>query len=83
METALLRLNRLRVAWNALGFWGLDASQLSCQEAFELQLAGAELQQRLRALQRECMLLCERLGELEKTLLEPLWHGLLDGRVKV
>lgn len=83
METALLRLNRLRVAWNALGFWGLDASQLSCQEAFELQLAGAELQQRLRALQRECMLLCERLGELEKNLLEPLWHGLLDGRVKV
>ncbi|MBP9683834.1 MAG: HD domain-containing protein [Rhodoferax sp.] len=83
LETALLRLNRLRVAWNALGFWGLDASQLSCQEAFELQLAGAELQQRLRALQRECMLLCERLGELEKTLLEPLWHGLLDGRVKV
>lgn len=77
LETALLRLNRLRVAWNALGCWGLDAGQLSAQEAFELELAGVELQQRLRALQRECMLLGERLGELERKLLEPLWRGLL------
>jgi hypothetical protein len=83
LETALLRLNRLRVAWNALGCWGLDAGQLSSQEAFELELAGLELQQRLRALQRECMLLSERLVESERKLLEPLWQGLLDGRVKV
>lgn len=77
VDTAVLRLNRLRVAWNALGFWGVDPAELSLRECFELELAGKELQQRLALLQRECLLLSERLGELEKTWVEPLWRGAL------
>lgn len=77
VDTAVLRLGRLRVAWNALGFWGIDAADLRPRERFELELAGKELQQRLNQLQRECLLLSERLGQLEKTWVEPLWQGVL------
>lgn len=77
VDTAVLRLSRLRVAWNALGFWGIDATELRPRERFELELAGKELQQRLHQLQRECLLLSERLGQLEKTWVEPLWQGVL------
>lgn len=76
VDTALIRLNRLRQAWNALGFWGANPHDLSPPELFELELAGHELQQRLTQLQRECLLLGERLGELEKMWLEPLWRGI-------
>lgn len=77
VDTAWFRLTRLRVAWNALGFWGADAAELNPMEEFELELAHSELQQRLTQLQRECLLLAERLGELEKTWIEPLWRGIL------
>lgn len=77
VDAAVLRLSRLRVAWNALGFWGMDSTELHPRERFELELAGKELQQRLNQLQRECLLLSERLGELEKTWVEPLWRGAL------
>ena len=77
VDTAVLRLSRLRVAWNALGFWGMDSTELRPRELFELELAGKELQQRLNQLQRECLLLSERLGQLEKTWIEPLWRGVL------
>ena len=77
VETALARLNRLQVAWNALGFWGVAPEELSASERFELALANSELQQRLSQLQRECLLLSERLGQLEKTWIEPLWRGVL------
>ena len=77
VETALARLNRLQVAWNALGFWGVAPEELSASERFELALANRELQQRLSQLQRECLLLSERLGQLEKTWIEPLWRGVL------
>ncbi|MDP2370301.1 hypothetical protein, partial [Rhodoferax sp.] len=77
VETALARLNRLHVAWNAMGFWGVQAGELSGAERFELELADKELQQRLSQLQRECLLLSERLGQLEKTWIEPLWRGVL------
>ena len=80
VETALARLGRLQVAWNALGFWGTEARELSAAERFELALANKELQQRLGQLQRECLLLSERLGELEKTWIEPLWRGVLPQR---
>ena len=76
VDTALVRLNRLRQAWNALGFWGANLNDMSPRELFELELASHELQQRLTQLQRECLLLGERLGELEKMWLEPLWRGL-------
>lgn len=77
VETALARLARLQVAWNALGFWGTEPNELSPAEQFELALANKELQQRLSQLQRECLLLSERLGQLEKTWIEPLWRGIL------
>ena len=80
VDTALLRLDRLHVAWNALGFWGTDAADLSPSEAFMRELANHELQQRLHQLQRECLLLGERLGELEKTWIEPLWSDALTGK---
>lgn len=74
---AMTRLDRLRVAWNALGLWGLPEAELQAQEHFELALAGTELEQRLRSFKRECLLLSEQLSEGEKTLLAPLWEGLL------
>lgn len=80
VETAQSRLTRLQVAWNALGFWGAEPSELSPAEQFELALANSELQQRLSQLQRECLLLSERLGQLEKTWIEPLWRGVLRER---
>ena len=80
VATAQFRLGRLRVAWNALGFWGVDSGSLSAKEQFDLELAGKELQQRLNQHQRECLLLGERLGELEKTWIEPLWRGVLQVR---
>lgn len=77
VETAQTRLARLQVAWNALGFWGTEPNELNPAEQFELALANRELQQRLSQLQRECLLLSERLGQLEKTWIEPLWRGVL------
>jgi hypothetical protein len=77
IQEGLTRLDRLRVAWNALGLWGLPATQLSSQEQFELALAGTELEQRLRSFKRECLLLSENLSDAEKAQLAPLWEGLL------
>jgi hypothetical protein len=77
VENGIARLTRLQVAWNALGCWGLEGTVLNPSEHFELELADKELKQRLRELQRECMLLAERLGEAEKLRLQPLWQDLL------
>ena len=76
VELAQHRLDRLHTAWNALGIWGLGQEALSPQVQFETEMAGAELQQHLQELQRECLLLAERLVLAEKMLLEPLWDGL-------
>ena len=70
------RLARLRMAWNALGVWGLTPDQLTVTDHFEMQLAGGELRERLYELQRECMLLAESLSEAEKTELTPIWADL-------
>jgi hypothetical protein len=77
---ALHRLERLRVAWNALGLWGAEtaAAGIAPAEQLELTLAESELRQHLRAFQRECLLLSEGLTEAEKFRLSPLWHGLLE-----
>lgn len=78
---ALRRLERLRVAWNALGLWGgveVASPDLPAGERLELVLAESELRQRMRAFHRECLLLSEGLTEAEKFRLSPLWHGLLD-----
>lgn len=76
VEDAMTRLDRLRVAWNALGLWGLPQTELRSSEQFELALAGSELEQRLRSFQRECLLLAENLSETEKRQLSPLWDRL-------
>jgi hypothetical protein len=77
---ALHRLDRLRVAWNALGSWGakVDDANTPAEERLELELAESELRQRMRAFHRECLLLSERLTEAEKLRLEPLWMGLVE-----
>ena len=75
--TAVQRLARLRVAWNGLGIWGLDTQEHSAEEQFEIDMAGRELKQHLRELQRECLLLGERLTQVERETIEPLWDGLL------
>jgi hypothetical protein len=76
---ALQRLERLRVAWNALGLWGVKADDdTAADERMELELAESELRQRMRAFQRECLLLSEGLTEAEKLRLEPLWMGLVE-----
>ena len=71
------RLARLRVAWNALGLWGLDPTELSELEWFDAEMAANELKQHLRELQRECLLQSQRLGVVEKVVLQPLWQDLL------
>jgi putative nucleotidyltransferase with HDIG domain len=73
---AIRRLERLHTAWNALGIWGLDNEPLSAQVQFETEMAAIELRQHLHELQRECLLLAERLIVAEKVLLDPLWLGL-------
>lgn len=77
---ALHRLERLRVAWNALGLWGEEAmtAHMPPGERLELVLAESELRQRLRAFHRECLLLSEGLTQAEKLRLSPLWQGLLQ-----
>ncbi len=70
------RLARLRMAWNALGVWGLAPEQLTEQDHFEMSMAGSELRERLYELQRECMLLAESLTEPENTELTPIWADL-------
>jgi hypothetical protein len=70
------RLHRLRMAWNALGVWGLAPDELTPQDHFEMDLAWGELRLRLFELQRECMLLAESLSEPEKTELTPIWADL-------
>lgn len=78
VEIALERLGRLRVAWNALGVWGAPAGAQTPAERAEMAMAQGELHIRLRDLQRECMLLAERLGDAEKERMEPLWQGMFD-----
>ena len=70
------RLARLRMAWNALGVWGVAPEDLTPQDHFEMDLAWGELRLRLFELQRECMLLAESLSEPEKTELTPIWADL-------
>lgn len=76
VNLALHRIDRLRMAWNALGVWGLQAEQLTAQNHFEMELAGTELGTRLYELQRECMLLAENLNATERTELTPIWADL-------
>ena len=73
---ALERLARLRVAWNALGVWGMSPTELTAQDHFEMSLAGRELRLRLRDLQRECMLMAEHLNQTETAQLQPIWADL-------
>lgn len=80
VNQAMERLDRLRVAWNALGLWRVSSGDAPAAERFELELAHAELRQRMRSVQRECLLLSDRLGEAEKFRLAPLWEGLVAGR---
>jgi hypothetical protein len=77
---AMRRLDRLRIAWNALGLWHVSTGDAPEAERFELELAHAELRQRMRSVQRECLLVSDRLGETEKFRLAPLWKGLMAGR---
>ena len=81
IELALERLGRLRVAWNALGAWGTPAGPPTPAERTEMAMADGELHIRLRDLQRDCLLLAERLGDAEKQRLEPLWQGLCESGV--
>jgi hypothetical protein len=78
VSDALQRLDRLRLAWNALGLWGVSADDAPPSERLELELAESELRQRMRAFHRECLLLSEGLTEAEKFRLSPLWQGLLE-----
>ncbi|MGP1630217.1 MAG: HD-GYP domain-containing protein [Giesbergeria sp.] len=76
VEGATARLSRLQTAWNSLGSWGASASDLSGEERFEVNMADRELDQRMRELQRECLLLAMRLPLNERGLLAPLWREL-------
>ncbi len=75
---ALARLGRLRMSWNSLGIWGLSPDELTENDHFEMSLAGKELHLRLAELQRECMLLAERLPPHYTQRLHPIWAGLIS-----
>jgi hypothetical protein len=75
VEMALDRLTRLRVSWNALGVWGLRSAELTPIDKFDMALADRELHLRVRELQRECMLLAERLPVEEKAVVQALWDA--------
>lgn len=76
---AAQRLERLRVAWHALGLWGdVAAGDPASGERLELALAENELRQRMRAFHRECLMLSEGFTQAEKFRLSPLWQGLLE-----
>lgn len=77
VSLALERLARLRMAWNALGVWGMSPTELTAHDHFEMSLAGRELRLRLRDLQRECMLMAEHLNQTEMTQLQPIWADLV------
>lgn len=79
VDSATARLGRLQIAWNSLGSWGADGSDLSIDVHFELDMADRELNQRLRELQRESLLLAMRLPLNERGLLAPLWRELQVG----
>jgi len=79
---ALDRLGRLRMSWNSLGIWGLSPTELTSHDHFEMSLAGKELRLRLHELERECMLLAERLPDAEMTQLQPIWADLLVGHTE-
>jgi hypothetical protein len=79
IDLAIARITRQRVAWNALGAWGLEHAELTARDRIELDLATSELRQRQRELQRECLLLAERLSPEERQSVAPLWDGLLHG----
>ncbi len=66
------RLQRLEVAWNALGYWGISAADLSSNEMMELDMAHRELAQRLRELEREAMLMTSKLPPAEQQQLSHL-----------
>ncbi len=76
VDRATFRLSRLQTAWNSLGSWGASAGDLSGEVQFEVDMADRELNQRMRELQRECLLLAMRLPLNERGLLAPLWTEL-------
>lgn len=76
VDLALARVSRQRNAWNALGAWGLSHAQLTPHDKLELGLAASELRIRRRELQRECMLLAERLPASERDSIAALWEEL-------
>ena len=77
VSTALERLSRLRVAWNALGYWGLDPQKATTQEMVEIALLGHELNLRLHAMQRESLLLAEHLPPTDRNAIAFLWADLV------
>jgi HD-GYP domain-containing protein (c-di-GMP phosphodiesterase class II) len=78
VRQALERINHLRTTWSNSGFGALDTAIIGAQEQYELEMACAEFRKHVRHLQRECMLLAERLAVGERIQIEPLWRGLLD-----
>ena len=79
--TTRSRLTGLRVAWNALGGWGIGSIGIGITEALELELIRTEMLQRFTSIQREAMLLSERLDASERELLTPIWDGLINPAV--
>jgi hypothetical protein len=76
VSTAVDRLSRLRVAWNALGHWGLDRLRASARDLVEIELLWHELNKRLFAMQRESLLLAEHLPDAERSAVAMLWSDL-------
>jgi len=80
IDTALKRLGQMRVAWNALGIWGVSPTLLTPADRAEMAMAKNELNFRLKSLQRECILLADGLSESDKERLQPLWHGMVQDK---
>jgi hypothetical protein len=76
VTTAMARLSRLRVAWNAMGYWGLDTLEVRSKDLVEIELLWQELNKRLFAMQRESLLLAEHLADAERNAIAMLWSDL-------
>lgn len=70
------RLQRLRMAWNAMGLWSLDPSAIEPQERFELGLAMRELRYRLSSIGRDSLWPERDLAVQADPRLVPLWLAL-------
>lgn len=70
------RLLRLQVGCNSVGLWGIDFNELSILEKITIDMVNRESMQRLKEIERECLLLAEKVSPEERVMLSFLWKNI-------